>query len=733
MINVDNADIVEQTELFMKQYQNGSSAPFLYSDYMQNSFPKLEERALAERLKQMRKVDPNVQSVYPYDVKIPKSTRELLDGDFAPARILRITQPFKGPYSNVWFGSTLDGITFRWGYVNGDSRKLPSDGLNDTTVHGFLGGATGQGKSVTLNTVLYGCCMEYPPWELEVVLSDAKIVEFKAIALTHPMPQITTVAATSDADYTISVLEEKQKEMFDRNSIFTKAAEVFKTEVKNIKDFRKVTGMCMPRVLMVFDECTAMFQNAGTRKAGKIADIIDSFARLGRNTGFHLLLTSQEISSDLPDKTLANMSLRGAMGCTAPISDKILGNEEAVSNMGLKGRLIVNTHSSDRKESIKYNQLIRVPFTPEDQISAMADRAIELGKLTKTTPVLRFYDEQFRYYEDDYKKFLESFKFSEDRILLGPPSFIMDSDEQVVRIELSGSDNESICVFANEEINKLRALKMLKLNLLRFKNARHVLMEIDPMFTANGGLDDFNTQQRYEEKSYDTSQFITVARELIYKRAMCLAADKRVFNDGMTSEQTDNLLYSIFEKGSKYDTATNRSRAFHYVNLLLSDKEIMAGLGLDPARKDVFNKKVRSIVEWGILTCEDFGCFETQITVNKMTKIFMWIFGFERLIGLVRDVKYKYVEEFKKLLFDCTASNVRFVVFTSSFEDVSQLAQAFGSFLLEDISEKQQGQIKCADDYPQHLDGGLMVLFKPSKNNDDRLVKFKKYMFKGEN
>ena len=392
MIQIDNSDITEQHSDFLKSYASAASAPLVIHDFIAKSFPKLEERAYADRVKKLKKAGVIDPQPFPYEVKIPKSLQEMIDGDFEPKKLLRINEPIKGPYSNIWFGDTTDGIFFRWGYVNGDSRKISTEGLNDKTVHGFLGGATGTGKSVTMNAIIFGACMEYPPWELTLTLSDAKIVEFKTIATSQPMPHIDIVAATSDVDYMLSMLEEKRKEMKLRQSVFTKAAKVFGRPIKNIMEFREVTGLCMPRVMMVFDECTAMFQNAGKR-ANKIGEAIDNIARLGRNAGFHLLLASQEISSDLPDKTMANLTLRGAMGCTGPISEKILGNDEAVMNLGQKGKLITNT-SASQKNNKPLNVAIRVPWLPPESLNEIANCTIKLGKELGVTPVMRFYDEE---------------------------------------------------------------------------------------------------------------------------------------------------------------------------------------------------------------------------------------------------------------------------------------------------------------------------------------------------
>ena len=53
--------------------------------------------------------------------------------------------------------------------------------------------------------------------------------------------------------------------------------------------FREATGLCLPRNIIIIDECQALFSNAG-RKGASVEKLFDSFARLGRNTGYHLLL-----------------------------------------------------------------------------------------------------------------------------------------------------------------------------------------------------------------------------------------------------------------------------------------------------------------------------------------------------------------------------------------------------------------------------------------------------------
>lgn len=753
MFIVDNADIMEEHDEFIEAFMHGSTDTVFGLDYMANAFPKLEKRTQDKLLADIRKKSKEAETIYPYTVNIPRPVKEMLDtGDFSPARSFVVEKPFKGPVSDIWFGNTLDGISLRCGYVNGDSRKIDQHALNDSTVHGFVAGATGQGKSVTMNCIIYCACAEYAPWELTMTLSDAKIVEFKSIAQKHPMPQIDIIAATSDTDYLLSMLLMKHNEMMMRQQLFSKAASVFGKEVKNIKQFRKVTGLILPRNLLLFDECTAMFQNAGKR-VNKIVEVLDSIARLGRNAGFHLLMDSQEVSSSIPNETLANLTFRGAMGCTGEVSSKVIGNTAAADNMGKKGRLIINTKRSEKNDVA--NIMIQVPFFADEQLSTVSEAVIELGKQTKTTPVLRFYDETEKLYIDKYIQFLNQFKPDSNRILLGPPSFIMDGPEQVVSINLSTTNTDNICVMANKSTSKQRAIWMLRENFKKI-GGQHFILNVDPFLQSVGKLSEIKPLLEFEDRSYTTSEFFKSARSVIYKRMMMIYADKKVFSNPTTTEESDKYFYTKFEKGSDMDTFTNRCRFKEYLAMMQSDPEILAGFELK--EEGEFTRKL-SLAANALKFTKHIGCTDIQVTEDRFENAWFWLLGMERFLGLGRDSKSRNIDSFKQLLIDCSRVNVRFIIFTTTLEEMSNLKAGIGYYLADDLQPEQERQIKVPDEWPENLSSVLMILYNPTaqavlelkKKEDEteegksaneeesakvkeslRIQKFKKLMLKGE-
>ena len=219
MLTIDNMGAVRQHGLYMDSLKHSKVGALMQKNFFEEIFPALAQ---------------HTEFAYPYKVGIPKSLNAMLEGDFEPAYTITVTKPVQGIYTQNWFGDTIDGFYLHGcGYVNGDNRYLAKQKLDDADIHMILAGATGQGKSVTLNSIILTACSEYAPWELNLTMCDAKIVEFKTYATKFPMPHIRSIAATGDADYLISVLANLHNEMQVMNSVFTVAG------VKNIKSFRK--------------------------------------------------------------------------------------------------------------------------------------------------------------------------------------------------------------------------------------------------------------------------------------------------------------------------------------------------------------------------------------------------------------------------------------------------------------------------------------------------------------
>ena len=710
MIEISNEDIMEQTEKCVTAILKGTGA-LPESRFIAKAFPVLERR---------------VNRVYPYQVKIPKSIDAMLQGDFEPERILTIEKPFEGPYCHMWFGDATDGVALRCGYKNGDSRYINDVELGDANIHGVMGGATGQGKSVALNSMIYGICYEYAPWEVRLTLSDAKIVEFKSIAVSTPMPHIDTIAATGDVDYLLSVLKTKSKEMNKLQSVFATATKKFGKEVKNIKNFRQVTGLILPQNILVFDEFQTMFK-AAEKLAAKVASEIDSFARLGRNAGYHLFLTSQELGNDLPTATLNNITVRAALGCQPQVSEMILGNDAAKGNLGKKGYLIFNLASQNKSKSD--NSLIRVPLILSEtkEIYNATNEAAEKLHVKK---VLNFYDEQSFMYEKAYEEWLHNLPRNSSKIYLGEPSFIMEDELKVVSMNMEHSDSENICILSPSIIHQLRLAKMLMLNVQMHDNVNNLILCLNDKYVSEIHINELNPQHFYTDRAYENCTMMDVARSLIYRRMLCIKADSLVFEETRYTDATDQIFYTLFEKGSDMDTITYRSRFFNIYGLLETDIQFIMAFSLQSLKDEALHNKRVEIAKNCLGLFSVYESEDTKLEMKNVPPIFAWILGIDRFIGIGRDPNSRKQEDFKKLLQDAFLANIRFIVSASTAEELSTLYTAFRWILLDDATTKDLGRIKC-EDYPAQKGTGLAVLYDRA-DAIDPCKKFKKMIMDGE-
>lgn len=393
------------------------------------------------------------QPQYPMTIKIPKVSSELMRGDFEPAYTITLKEPplmtlGEGDPIPMWFENSSNQAWLRFGFRNLDARNLSDEQLSQEYIHGFLGGSSGHGKSVTMNALIASLCFEYGPWEIELHLSDAKIVEFKKYGINHRIPHIKSIAATEDADFVISVLQNAFNEMNARGKFFTLAG------ASNLSSFRKNTGLALPRIIIIMDEVESTFRLAG-KKASKIGELIDGFARLGRAAGVHILMATQNLSSDIPKSALGQIRNRMSLGAIPSVSEAILGNVGAAENIGRIGRLIVNTAVLNGGNTVKGNVKYQTPFLSDKEFLIEMEFLENMGKTVGYQPKMSFYDEEDMKVVETFDTYIDNAfeRMKSDNelspkgdIILGLPAFVIKDKDQLLKIKLDGKDIENIYI-----------------------------------------------------------------------------------------------------------------------------------------------------------------------------------------------------------------------------------------------------------------------------------------------
>ena len=96
-----------------------------------------------------------------------------------------------------------------------------------------------------------------------------------------------------------------------------------------------------------------------------------------------------------------------------------------------------------------------------------------------------------------------------------------------------------------------------------------------------------------------------------------------------------------------------------------------------------------------------------------------------------RDSKVANVNALKKLLQDCSDLNIRFIIFTTTMEDIADLRSGIRWFIIDDVPLNELTKIKVNEFYPEQKSKILGVLYNSSAS-DDKCVKFKKMSLSGE-
>lgn len=705
------SDLINNVASYAK---DASTKPLIFTDYM--------KRTLKERYANL----PEEDKTYPKEIKIPKSVDEMLKGDFTPSRTITLkSQPYLDDMP-VWFGESTNGVSIHLGTLNGDSRYPCDAEFNDNYIHMLLAGSTGSGKSVALNDIIFGIALHYAPWEVNLVLCDAKITEFKSYAEGCVLPHISAIAATSDSDYLISVLEYYYNEMLSMCSIVPKAG----TGIKNIMQFRKRTGLALPRTIIVIDEFQTMFKYASSRQKQQITDMLDAFARLGRSVGYHVILCSQELDSNITKGTLNQIKIRAALGCPAEVSDKILNNDMARYNDGIKGRCILNRNIS-ASDTKPFNQEHRVPYISDDSFGIYSEVIEQMGKNVNFQRKLTYYDQNSVVVEKDYLTYLSQFENDKNTLYLGEPSIMTDVFPRVQTIKYEGKDSENIAIVTHVGDYQLRHIKMLKYNLSR-ANAQHIVLYTDKDFYNKTELASLSgatasKSHGYIERSTDSTIYTYgVIKGLQYKQLMC-KVDNKVFSSCDFTDKGDALYDICLEKNIVPNSKIYRSRCAYLMEELTANylkANRLQALKDNKQLQQIQTEAVGVLRRW-----KGFGFDEDKAEPHKMPLTYVWMLGMHKIIGIGRDGNSKQYEPLKAILQDGPKYNMRFIVTTNHFEEgCAILRKACRWFIFEGTLENVYTRV-ATDTYPKNVPSVLSVIYDIETNS---CVKYKKMFYDDE-
>ena len=263
--------------------------------------------------------------------------------------------------------------------------------------HMLIAGATGQGKTVCMNSILAGLLMTRTPEELRLILIDPKIVEFSGY---NDLPHLL-VPVITDAKKVITGLRWAIQEMEKRFKMFHEA------KVRDIRSFNQRPKAEQPALFGTEAAGAAPVPAAGAEPAAaaeeaspetlpdrlpyvviiidELADLmltaqqdiepqIQKLTQLARATGIHMIIATQRPTVDIITGTIkSNIPGRVAFKVAQKNDSRVIIDQEGADKLVGKGDMLVLTGA---------NKLVRAQgaWTKDEEIQTIADHWKRQGK-----------------------------------------------------------------------------------------------------------------------------------------------------------------------------------------------------------------------------------------------------------------------------------------------------------------------------------------------------------------
>ncbi len=258
----------------------------------------------------------------------------------------------------IWAGSTAEELVVPIGRAGANELQCLRLGKG-TAQHALVSGKTGSGKSTLLHALVTNLALHYSPREVEFYLVDFKKgVEFKTYA-THELPHARVIAIESEREFGVSVLERLDEELKNRGERFRNLG------VQDLAGFRRESGECLSRLLLVIDEFQELFVS-DDNLAQDAALLLDRLVRQGRAFGIHVLLGSQTLAGaySLARSTIGQMAVRIALECSEADAHLILSDDNSAARLlSRPGEAIYN----DQNGMVEGNHLFQVVWLADRQ------------------------------------------------------------------------------------------------------------------------------------------------------------------------------------------------------------------------------------------------------------------------------------------------------------------------------------------------------------------------------
>ncbi|MDP4087685.1 MAG: DNA translocase FtsK 4TM domain-containing protein [Bacillota bacterium] len=224
---------------------------------------------------------------------MPVYLREVLD-----------SEEFKNSRQNIAFALGKD---IAGNCVIGDLAKMP---------HVLIAGATGSGKSVSINSLIISLLYKYSPDDVKLLMVDPKVVE---LSVYNGIPHLL-IPVVTDPKKAAGALNWAVNEMTRRYKLFAD------NSVRNVEGYNELLGKGkvtekLPWIVIIVDELADLMMVC----PGEVEDYIGRLAQMARAAGMHLVIATQRPSVDVITGVIkANIPSRVSFAVSSQIDSRTI-------------------------------------------------------------------------------------------------------------------------------------------------------------------------------------------------------------------------------------------------------------------------------------------------------------------------------------------------------------------------------------------------------------------------
>ncbi len=203
--------------------------------------------------------------------------------------------------------------------------------------HLLIAGATGSGKSVSINATIINLLMTHTPDELKLLMIDPKMVELTSY---NGIPHLIAPVVT-DFEQVAGALAWITREMERRYKAFAQLG------ARNIATYnqRMPKSEKMPFMVVIIDELADLMMLA----ADEVEKYIARIAQMARATGIHMIIATQRPSTDVVTGLIkANFPARIAFAVSSQIDSRVIIDTPGADKLLGKGDMLYQAPDSPK-------------------------------------------------------------------------------------------------------------------------------------------------------------------------------------------------------------------------------------------------------------------------------------------------------------------------------------------------------------------------------------------------